>query len=120
MSSPDALAREVVANARAYGRVSGSREPAQQQDEKQQRKPAAEVAVHQLRSAQTKTHQYKRRKEKAKMGSDAWPVWNWSQDDHGDFRQLRDSISAPPGQHSNAGLIFWGQQDCTQEKIGKG
>jgi hypothetical protein len=54
------------------------------------------------------------------MGSDAWPVWNWSQDDHGDFRQLRDSISAPPGQHSNAGLVFWGQQACTQEKIGKG
>jgi len=29
-------------------------EPAHQEDEKQQRKPAAEVEVHQFRSAQTK------------------------------------------------------------------
>ena len=52
-------------------------------------------------------------------GSDAWHVWDWSQDDHGDFRQLRDSSSAPPGPAFKCWPRFWGQQACIQEKIWK-
>jgi hypothetical protein len=72
------------------GGVSRSREPAHQEDEKQQRKPTAEV--------------------------DGPPVPLSANQKR---IQLRDSISAPPGQHSDAGPFFADNKLALKRKLGR-
>ena len=105
----------------ANGRVSRSREPASQLDEKQQRKPTAEVDIPPvpLSASQTRISTGEERR-KPKWGSDAWHVWDCSQDESRRLPATKRLEQRPPGAGTQMlALFFWGRQACIQEKIWK-
>jgi hypothetical protein len=77
--------------------------------------------VHQFRSTRTKDASAQTRKRESQNGEVTPSMcWDCSQDDHGGFRQLRDSSSAPPGPALKCWpLFFWDNKLAPKRTLGR-